>query len=373
MEHFRWDEVFLTHVDEVDQQHHHLVNLVNRLGDAISHNIADRAQINAILTQLFDYTQYHFSEEEALMSARAVDPRHVDRHLAEHAHFLEEINALKAGVDSGASTAADLLGFLTHWLAFHILGSDQNMARQLHTIERGTDPAQAFVEEEQRADRATQPLLHALNGLFEQVSQRNRELLRLNQSLEHRVAERTRALTEANAHLDRMARTDSLTQLPNRRQALDSLQAAWDADTTHLSCLMVDADRFKGVNDDHGHAAGDLVLQVLAAQLRQGARPSDLVCRLGGDEFLVLCPDTDLDAALQLAHRIHTGVNTLSVKTGDSAWAGSVSIGAAARTADMRDIHDLLKTADLSVYEAKRAGKNCVRAVQVDASRARSA
>jgi hemerythrin len=347
MRSFQWNTAFETHLDEVDRQHHTLVDLVNELGEAFSSDSADEEEIESILKQLFAYTQYHFSEEERLMAREKVDDRHRLAHIGEHARFVEEVTALHAARAHDPNAAVHLLDFLTHWLAFHILGSDQNMARQIHAIDRGTPPDAAFEREEHQSDAATEPLLRALKGLFEQVSARNRELTRLNESLESKVTKRTAELSEANALLESMALTDALTQLPNRRAAMQRFEHLWSsAETQPLCCMMIDADDFKQVNDANGHDAGDLVLQVLARELNQHAAEGDFVARLGGDEFLVLCPATSLLTARQRAETILYAVQQLQVSTGEGAWTGSVSIGVASRTDAMRDFHDLLKQAD---------------------------
>lgn len=369
MESFHWDEVFVTGLGEVDQQHHKLVDLINELGDAISSDGADATEIASIIQQLFSYTQYHFAEEERMMRAAKVDERHQKTHLNRHKEFLEEVQYIHANMATDPNAASHLLEFLTHWLAYHILGSDQNLARQIKAIEKGASPHQAFEDEERRANDATGPLLAALNALFQQVSARNRELMRLNQSLEAKVTERTRALTELNTQLDELAHTDTLTQLPNRRHAMEFLSDAWHdsliADTP-LACIMIDADHFKEVNDRYGHDAGDQVLKVLATQLKHACTDGDLVARLGGDEFLIICPNTALEVALVRAERLTTAIAGLRVIAGEGVWSGSVSVGVAARDPTLRDHVALVKKADQSVYEAKRAGKSCVKSLQAD-------
>jgi hemerythrin len=178
-----------------------------------------------------------------------------------------------------------------------------------------------------------------------------------------RVAERTLALTEANRQLDDLANTDILTALPNRRYALQRLAREWDAavrDDRPIACMMVDADGFKIINDTHGHDAGDAVLRTLAKQLQHSVRTDDIVCRLGGDEFLVICPGTPLVGAMKLAETIRSEVAALRVPAGPGEWRGSVSIGVASRTAAMTRHEDLVKAADLGVYVAKRKGRNRV-------------
>ncbi len=365
MEPFHWDESFITGLEDVDHQHKLLVDLINQFGRHIAQNETSLQEIETLFQQLFDYARYHFQEEECLMMDFEVDQRHIKPHQAEHRQFLDEVDALHRMLTPESSQS--LLKFLTHWLAYHILGSDQNLSRQIAAIRTGTSPQAAFNLEEKKKSSATEPLLRALSGLFEQVSERNRDLLKLNETLEAKVAERTRELSEVNLHLEELARTDVLTGLPNRRHAMSQLGLLWDESRrnhAHLSCMMIDADGFKQINDNYGHDAGDVVLQQLALTLRDSARSDDIVCRLGGDEFLILCPDTALDGALILAEKIRAIVNELQVKAGAGNWKGSISVGVAERTPSMVSQDELIKQADESVYLSKQAGKNCARAVQ---------
>jgi hemerythrin len=248
------------------------------------------------------------------------------------------------------------------------------MARQIAYIASGGSVNDVSANDAPSQDPATDALLNALNGLFQQVSERNHELVQLTKTLEARVSERTQALTErtlaltdANQQLDAIANTDVLTALPNRRYAMRSLARAWDKAVqidAPLSCIMIDADGFKQVNDTHGHDAGDDVLRALSRQLREAVRTDDIVCRLGGDEFLIICEDTDLTGALKVAEKIRSEVAALRVKVGAGEWVGSISVGAATRIREMKNMEDLLKAADLGVYAAKRNGRNCVAVAQ---------
>ncbi len=90
-------------------------------------------------------------------------------------------------------------------------------------------------------------------------------------------------------------------------------------------------------------------------------RTDDVVCRLGGDEFFAICPDTDLDGGLLAAEQMRAEVAALRVEVGDGAWPGSISVGVSARSPEVASFEALLKAADEGVYRAKQAGKNCVR------------
>lgn len=365
MDSFSWGPAFVTGIVDVDRQHRQLVEMINSFGAALTENTLSQESLFDIFHQLADYAQAHFAEEETMMVASDIDPRHLSLHLGQHNDFVAEISNLAATLDTTRpESCRPLFAYQVHWLAYHILGADQNMARQLQAIGQGMSPQQAFKREEQEANLSTEPLLEALNGLFTLVSQRNRALVELNQTLEAKVAERTGELLKANATLKSLSVTDQLTELPNRRYALNQLEVLWRESQhrrTPLSCLMIDADGFKTINDTYGHDAGDAVLQRLARELRHSVRSDDIVCRLGGDEFLAILPDTSQSGALQLAETIRSNVAALRVAAGGGYWPGSVSIGVVAVTTAMADITDLLKAADDAVYRAKRDGRNCVR------------
>lgn len=184
-------------------------------------------------------------------------------------------------------------------------------------------------------------------------------------TIEARIAERTQALLEQNRQLESMALTDELTGLSNRRHALMTFAREWMASVQQnipLACLMIDADGFKQINDNHGHDAGDEVLRRLSDCLREAVRAVDIVCRLGGDEFLVICPGTPLDVAMQLAEQMRLRVSGLCVPVKGGQWQGSISVGVAARRPGMDNLEALIKLADSGVYMAKRRGRNCVAA-----------
>lgn len=190
----------------------------------------------------------------------------------------------------------------------------------------------------------------------------------MNKTLEAKVQERTQALTDANFQLEKIAMTDVLTDLPNRRYAMTVLRKLWnetDAQTSLLACMMIDADGFKQINDSYGHDSGDIVLQALALELKHSVRTDDIVCRLGGDEFLIICTDTPLKGAMHIAKQVHKAVANLRVQAGEGIWLGSISVGVAVRTDTLETPDALLKAADEGVFMAKRGGRNCVRSSQL--------
>jgi len=369
MEAFRWDSCFLTGLPTVDAQHHYLVDIINQFGDHLTQpQGASPEEIERLLQALEHYTTYHFQDEEELMERSGMDARYIDHHKREHAQFLQDVLVMHHSltIDSPDESRA-LLSFLTNWLAYHILGSDQLMTWLIKAAQAGTSADEAFAAYQKTRDPATATLLQAMNRLVAQLSQRSRELHELNQSLEARVAQRTQELRDINERLETMAMTDVLTGLPNRRAAMRVLEREWhnaSCQQTTLGCMMIDADGFKTINDTHGHDAGDEVLRQLARCLRDAVRNDDMVCRLGGDEFLIICSNTPLSGALMLAEKVRAEVAALRVPAGKSQWQGSVSIGVAACKTLQWGAEALLKAADEGVYLAKDRGRNAVASIQ---------
>ncbi len=171
-------------------------------------------------------------------------------------------------------------------------------------------------------------------------------------------------LSVTNRRLLEAAMTDALTQLPNRRYATERLTQEWAEASRHhkpLSCMLVDLDHFKRINDTYGHDAGDEALRQVAALLRKTTRHEDTVCRLGGEEFLVLCPGSDIRATLQAAERIRRVFEGSEFTIlGAAHLRFTVSIGVAAREESMESLDAMLKSADQALYAAKQGGRNRV-------------
>lgn len=148
---------------------------------------------------------------------------------------------------------------------------------------------------------------------------------------------------------------DSLTGLPNRRGALAAIEEGWSRPGARShAALLVDIDHFKSINDTHGHAAGDAVIQMLGSALRGCLRPGDVAARLGGDEFLIFARDCDLALAEQLAQRLLEAVRN----TADGPIPFAVSVGISVATAADASFNVLYRRADAALYRAKAEGKN---------------
>jgi hemerythrin len=352
----------VTGLPQVDEQHHALVGLINRFSALLEGGrVLDAKQLERVCDELSEYARYHFSEEQMLMDELGVDSRHVMLHTREHADFFLDLARMRAEVTSGQPEAArHLLEFLIHWLAAHILGSDQSMARQMAAMQMGRGPSQAYDLEERGVDGATGILLKSLSGLFTVVSERNRQLSELNYTLENRVFRRTQELSvinerlsesveqlqaeqqetrrlsqellEANQRLEAVALVDRLTGLPNLQYALHRLTTEL-ASARHfghpVTVALFAADGFKQVNDACGHEAGDEIIMALGVLLRMCFRPHDVVCHLGVETFLVICPLTNHADTVQLTNKVRLALQKLRVPIGASEWQGQASAGIA--------------------------------------------
>ncbi len=170
-------------------------------------------------------------------------------------------------------------------------------------------------------------------------------------------------LKETEDRLNRLSQYDELTQLPNRRGYEGQAKREFDRakhSGAPLSVLMIDLDHFKQINDRYGHLFGDAALKELAATVRAKIRPTDLVCRWGGEEFAILASGSSLEDAKALGDRVRQAVFDKPIQALGIRHRCSISVGVAALKSEA-SLEELMKRADAQLYEAKHVGRNCVR------------
>jgi diguanylate cyclase (GGDEF)-like protein len=201
-------------------------------------------------------------------------------------------------------------------------------------------------------------------SLNERFEREHRELEELRLDLEERVRSRTTELEDANQRLAEASRTDALTQLLNRRGFLDFAERELvRSKRSQLPCsiAVLDVDRFKRINDRYGHATGDAVLQTVARILRKSVREQDVIGRWGGEEFILLFPETTADGALHAAEGVRRAIESTSVAGEGGDLFVTVSIGVAGHRAGDA-LEQTVGAADRALYVAKEQGRNRVTA-----------
>lgn len=171
----------------------------------------------------------------------------------------------------------------------------------------------------------------------------------------------TRTLIE---HLEYLSSHDSMTGLRNRRYFMefaDGLVKHAIRQNQPLSLLMIDIDRFKHINDTYGHHSGDIVIRNISDNLHSLTKKSDIVARLGGEEFAVLLPDTDLKGALFIAEKIRATVEMNTIKLERRSISATISLGICELNERIQNIEAMLKCADDALYLAKNSGRNRVK------------
>jgi len=232
-----------------------------------------------------------------------------------------------------------------------ILTANDEQGRVVEALDAGADDylVKPFAPEELLARlRAGQRIVN----LEANLAQRNRQVFKYNAKL---------AIT--NETLAQLATTDELTGLINRRAGMARLHELWSSSRRYgepLSYVVLDIDHFKNCNDTYGHGVGDIVLKRVADIFRKTSRLSEVVCRFGGEEFLIICPKSVARMAGAGAERVRQAVESLIVKTDAGDLRVTISAGVAEMTKSMVSPDHLLRVADQALYLAKRSGRNRV-------------
>ncbi len=214
----------------------------------------------------------------------------------------------------------------------------------------------------------TQSSLESRHGVLESLFTLG-TILALSFSLSFLVVRKaTKELAQAQQLLHTMATLDPLTGLYNRgmitgaaeEETARTLRRRFAEESPPFSLVMIDIDKFKDINDKYGHPVGDMVIQEVAASIRSSLRGYDRAGRYGGEEFLVLLPDTNLDGATLLAERVRIAVEQLRIVSNEQSIAVTASFGVASILPDELDYQGALKRADEGLYIAKNEGRNRV-------------
>ena len=202
------------------------------------------------------------------------------------------------------------------------------------------------------------------------IETQSEEVARLTNELsaaKHSLALKQAGLDSVMAQAQEIINTDQLTFLANQRKIVGDLQRSvisYDVSQKPLTIFMLDIDRFKGINDTYGHMAGDHVLRTLSNLLRNSLRQADVIGRYGGEEFLILLPDTSLESAIPTAERLLNVARNMTAEVANQVIRATVSIGMAEYQPG-ETWKEFLDRADQALYESKRNGRNRWSAAQM--------
>lgn len=241
---------------------------------------------------------------------------------------------------------APVIGSFFEVILFSLL-----LAYRINLFREKTSEAQNKLLEQQRTENSR---------LFRTVSEKTLALKNANKELSKELEEKK----ELAKNLKHYASTDPLTGLMNRRSYFKACDKEIKSAThykTKLSFLTIDIDKFKNINDTYGHPFGDEVIRSLGALLIENSRSSDYIARIGGEEFSILMPETDVDAAYHLADRLRINIAKHKIIYENKVVQITVSMGLSHLLEGDKDIETIVKRSDNALYEAKENGRNQVR------------
>jgi len=281
----------------------------------------------------------HKADQDTPLLKRA---QHLEKllrnHLQDDAAFKDELQQLIAALTPSMATISTIL---------KQVGEDSpelNEARQIleQDLPENIDEARSLLRQ------ASHNILQAGNRLATASK-------KLSTTMEQQV-KKLSTLSTRLQQAESEARNDPLTGLPNRRRLAEFLK---HFEHSEFCFLIIDIDFFKKINDAYGHDVGDEVLQQLAIILKESIRDSDLVARIGGEEFCIVFPNTNIEISVSLANKLRQAITTHGFHTQSGSINVTISIGVSEHTANMSH-SDTFKAADQALYQSKKHGRNRV-------------
>jgi len=363
LEVFPWNKNFETGHPEIDAQHKKLAELLNKLASALTHN--EQTLVNDAFDELADYAHYHFEEEEAIWVEHFDEDSWLSSHQLSHASFLPTVLELK-DKNTGKplqDIIEDIVKFLIRWLAFHIIDDDKRLAIVVEAKNEGHSIEEAKNIADKKMNGSIRVLIETILSMYDNLSSRTLKLMRERNA---RI-EAEKELKAANKKLEELSITDQLTSLFNRRHFENIFEQELrraKRDSSAITYILFDIDFFKKLNDTYGHHYGDQALKKIGAKLKEVCRrPTDYAFRVGGEEFAVISVGNQTDNTNQFAEIIRQTILDLKIENDPSNVHEylTISVGAVSKIPTQEnDIYDLMKEADLLLYQAKNKGRNCV-------------
>ncbi len=292
----------------------------------------------------------------------------------------QEIEQLKEQLAEESRKVADYQRLLNSLDEYKdkIKSQNREIRRERNRYKRATEELQARNEEVERKSDELTEIMHIVDAQKDKVKGQKKTLMRQKRDLDasnkmlakmnQELSEKNRELTRMSEELYRLAHTDALTDLYNRRTFMDEMEREFSKAIRYdrvLCCIIMDIDNFKNINDTYGHLQGDEVLRQISKIAKDVSRNCDMVARYGGEEFVVLLPETDSIGGGELGERLRKAVEKFKFPRFD-APSKNIKITISVGVADSREKcvghhENLLNCADTALYFAKNHGKNMVK------------
>lgn len=370
---FPWSRHFETGLEDIDDQHRVLVNILNRLAWHFASGSPETDTAH-LLDELLGYASYHFRYEEEVWSRTLGQSEMCRNHHDAHQLFFDRIQLLRQSEAPEEEVLAELFDYLTRWLAFHILESDRRMALTLKAVEAGAPLPQARDQVDTELSGPVSVMVTALLEIYGKLSASAIQLMheklarqRAEGELAHLQSERLRHALEEQAkdyqkQVAFLAYSDPLTGLLNRngliRAVRDMLERGFLAEDS-AALVSIDLDNFHEINGRFGEETADRMLGLLARRWQDALPPDTALARIGGDEFALLMTDASHVesrlGALRLTCRQPFDLGDASVST--SFTAGIVCFPSREAGLASQDADILLRQADHTLFRAKQEMK----------------
>lgn len=303
---FPWTRNFETGIEQVDEQHKVLVEILNRLAWHFASSTSE-LECNHILDELLSYAAYHFKAEEEIWKATLGEQKMVQSHHDGHQLFFVQIQMYRSSDEPEEKVMADLFSYLTRWLAFHILESDRRMALTIKAVQRGVLISEAINEVDNQLSGSVSIMVSALLETYDKLSASTMQLMRekmarlrvedeLSQLRHDKLFEALeQQATDHEEQLKFLAYSDPVTGLMNRNGMLREVRdimAQEHLPAGSAALISIDLDNFSKVNARFGEEAADRLLGLLARRWGEIAVQGERLARISGDEFVVLLPDS---------------------------------------------------------------------------------
>ncbi|MBU2875525.1 putative bifunctional diguanylate cyclase/phosphodiesterase [Marinobacter salexigens] len=378
---FPWNRNFETGIDEIDQQHRVLVEILNRLAWHFASSTSE-LQCDHILDELLAYAAYHFKAEEELWEAALGDQEMVRNHHDGHQLFFVQIQMFRSSKEPEEKVMAELFNYLTRWLAFHILESDRRMALTIKAVERGLSIPEARKDVDSELSGVVSVMVSALLEIYSKLSAGTIQLMREKMArlraedelarLQHDKlsAALEQQATDHEEQLQFLAYSDPVTGLMNRNGMLREIRHVIQQEQLpreSVALISIDLDNFHKVNARFGEECADRLLGVLARRWKDAMVQGGQLARISGDEFVVLLLDSG---------KVESQLTALRLTAEQPFVLNGGSISMAFTAGVVRFPHDgaddgdtILRQADHTLFRAKQEQKGSWLFLDADAQR----